>query len=348
MNGGLLITFSGLDGAGKSTQLGLLCEYFRSQGLRPMRIWTRGGYTGLFEAMKRLIRSLTRGRLPPSGDSERRACMLREPWLCKLWLFMALLDLLRIYGVQVRLWQILGRPVLCDRYVWDSWLDLAINFPDDRVTEMAAVAMAGKSLAPSGPSIRVFDLCRRVRQALGDQGGSPSGILRTSSRRGLNSIKVWPRRTDGTNWMGLRRPKRCLRWVWPQVKRRTSCLPIPTSLSFLRDIKENGQPVSIIEAVSHGIPIISTRYRGIPGLVQSGDNGLLLDEETTEAIADAVQTIALDIETYTRMRSRALEIVNERYTKEKRLNELIPAILGGARSPDVNPVPSASAPPASA
>ncbi|MDA2912109.1 hypothetical protein MYX04_14415, partial [Nitrospiraceae bacterium AH_259_D15_M11_P09] len=61
--------------------------------------------------------------------------MFRRPAIRRLWVILALLDLLRIYGVQVRLWQILGRPVLCDRYVWDSWLDLAINFPDDRVTE---------------------------------------------------------------------------------------------------------------------------------------------------------------------------------------------------------------------
>lgn len=49
-----------------------------------------------------------------------------------------------------------------------------------------------------------------------------------------------------------------------------------------------GSPVSILEAMSYGLPIISTKVGGIPELVKNKENGLLIDAGNLEQIEMAL------------------------------------------------------------
>ncbi len=131
-----LVSFSGLDGAGKSTQIDRLLATLKAQGRNPVYLWTRGGYTPLFSGLKSLLRSASRGRiLPAPGPSRQRTQALAKPAARRTWLVLALLDLLWVFGVQVRWWNRRGRPVICDRYLWDTWIDFCLNFPGESVEE---------------------------------------------------------------------------------------------------------------------------------------------------------------------------------------------------------------------
>jgi glycosyltransferase involved in cell wall biosynthesis len=64
----------------------------------------------------------------------------------------------------------------------------------------------------------------------------------------------------------------------------------------LPDGARDGIPVSLMESMAMGIPVVSTRVSGIPELVQDGQNGVLVDQDDPAAFADALAQVLLDEE----------------------------------------------------
>lgn len=134
-NGNRLVAFSGMDGAGKSTQIDLLVRRLDKHGCKVVRFWSRGGYTPGMIALKHLARTLCPGRLPPAGPSASRTRAMESSPTRKLWLCLAILDLLFWYAVWLRVKRLCGYWVILDRYLDDTALDFRLNFPRERVME---------------------------------------------------------------------------------------------------------------------------------------------------------------------------------------------------------------------
>jgi len=62
---------------------------------------------------------------------------------------------------------------------------------------------------------------------------------------------------------------------------------------FILMSKNEGLPISIIEAMRAGLPIISTKVAGIPELINEGENGFLLDPD-----ADQLTSLLNDIDSH--------------------------------------------------
>lgn len=134
---GLCIIFSGLDGGGKSTQIDGLMVNLRAAGLRPVRFWTRGGYSPAFNSVKFFLRRVSRGRLvPPPDDAPRRERAFAKWHIRHLWLWMAALELIWAYGVKIRWWLWHGRAVVCDRYLGDTVVDIRVRMPQEEMKDM--------------------------------------------------------------------------------------------------------------------------------------------------------------------------------------------------------------------
>lgn len=126
----MIVSFSGIDSCGKSTQIRLIENYFNKKNIRYKNIWSRGGYTNWFELIKQGVRKLSFGRLPPSGINEKRTEMFKNSKFQKIWLSIALLDLIRLYAITFRFNYLFGYNIICDRYLWDTYIDFKLAFPD--------------------------------------------------------------------------------------------------------------------------------------------------------------------------------------------------------------------------
>ena len=65
-------------------------------------------------------------------------------------------------------------------------------------------------------------------------------------------------------------------------------------LFVLPTLPGEGIPRVLLEAMSAGLPIVTTRVAGIPGLVTHETNGLLVDEPTADSVGAAIVRIVMD------------------------------------------------------
>jgi len=124
-----IIVVSGIDSSGKSTQIKNIEKYFRSLEIRYKVVWSRGGYTSWLQWIKNNVRKVNPSSLPPPGLSDEREKVFRNTKIQRLWLFAAILDLIRLYSITLRLYRLMGYNIVCDRYLWDTFIDFKINFP---------------------------------------------------------------------------------------------------------------------------------------------------------------------------------------------------------------------------
>lgn len=77
----------------------------------------------------------------------------------------------------------------------------------------------------------------------------------------------------------------------------------------------------LLEAMACGVPAIGTRIGGIPEIIESAENGFLVELGDTDAAADAAIRILTDDELHGQMSVKALETANQRFGSEKILAE---------------------------
>jgi len=84
----------------------------------------------------------------------------------------------------------------------------------------------------------------------------------------------------------------------------------------------DGIPVALMEAMVHGVPVISTRVGGIPELVQDQITGILVDPEDAEALANAIRKLLVDDELAHAMARAGLQRVRDQFNLTKNANKL--------------------------
>jgi len=105
-------------------------------------------------------------------------------------------------------------------------------------------------------------------------------------------------------------------------------------------------PVVLIEAMSYGLPIVATRWRGIPSMVADGETGYLVEPREVEPVADRLAELADDPELRSEMsrhaRGRFLrEFVLSRHIMRMRQVFLDMAGPAGPQPPSLEPVAEA-------
>ena len=96
-----IISISGIDGAGKSTQIGFIKKKLLRENKKVFIFWSRIGYTSGFQFIKDILRLLFRNQLPKAGNTKKRKKALKNRIVSNLWIFLAIMDLFYYYVINV-------------------------------------------------------------------------------------------------------------------------------------------------------------------------------------------------------------------------------------------------------
>lgn len=190
----MLVTFSGVDGCGKTTQARALQSAFETCLLRANYTWSRGGSASWYSVPRRVrdwiaflnrgIRRLilhtaptlpeTQGGVPEARGGalglveqhrvEARQEQVRSPWKRWVWSWLTTGELLLQYTWRVTLPLLLGRVVICDRYVEDALADWSAYFREPAVEKRWAARVL-RALTPHPDRAYWLDVSAEVAQS---------------------------------------------------------------------------------------------------------------------------------------------------------------------------------------
>jgi len=129
-----MIAFSGLDGAGKSTQIDLMTNIYSRNNKKSIVFWCRGGYSpGMLYAKSFFIKKKTNAASSNKSEIISRNKQFSNSFVRKTWLFLSILDLIFFFSIYIRVKEFFGVKIICDRYVFDTLIDFRLNFPQEQV-----------------------------------------------------------------------------------------------------------------------------------------------------------------------------------------------------------------------
>jgi glycosyltransferase involved in cell wall biosynthesis len=78
----------------------------------------------------------------------------------------------------------------------------------------------------------------------------------------------------------------------------------------------------LLEAMASGLPVISLDGKGNRDLIKEGENGYMLNEQSPEAFADAIEKVISDKDTYMAFSVNAAAFA-QKYDIEEYINKLV-------------------------
>src|SRR6185503_11879463 len=135
---------------------------------------------------------------------------------------------------------------------------------------------------------------------------------------------------------GVAHGVRALGWVDPGCRDRL----LARAAVFALPSHAEGLPMSLLEAMAAGCPVVAASCGGIPDLVVDGVNGLLVPPGDVDALACALHRLLVDRGLAQRLGNEARATIARRYTAEAALERLEQLYTGLGVRRGCAPVPS--------
>lgn len=91
---------------------------------------------------------------------------------------------------------------------------------------------------------------------------------------------------------------------------------------YLLPSYNEGLPMSVLEGMAYGLPIVSTTVGGIPTVVSSGINGYVYEPGSIENFADAILKLLNDQNLCIRMYQNNINLISEKYSLESNVKKI--------------------------
>lgn len=122
----MIVSFSGIDSAGKTTQIDMLCNFCEIHQIKYVKKWSKARGTPIVIFIKELIRK-DKG-YDDAMKSEYRQNVFRNPRKRKLLFVASMLDLCIYWGIYFRIKSLFCSILICDRYLWDTYVEIQQDF----------------------------------------------------------------------------------------------------------------------------------------------------------------------------------------------------------------------------
>ena len=209
-----LITFGGLDSAGKSTQIDKVINYLNLKKQKVRLVWSRGGYTPIFHGIKVLLRKLNPNVIPNPGESKRREKTFNKKWIRYIWIQLALIDMIFLYSIYFRILNVLGYIIIADRYIWDTFVDFKMKFRKDSFESY----FLWKTLLVLLPKPDISFLIVIPVEVSLERSNKKNEPFSENLETRKNRIKIYEKLIDKDKWNILVDGTRSIDEVWGEIK----------------------------------------------------------------------------------------------------------------------------------
>lgn len=122
----MVVSFSGIDGSGKTTQITLLEEYCIENDIKYIKKWSKARGTPGVEFLKSLVRRDK--NMNQEEKLEHRNEVYNSGWKKNVLFFFSMLDLFWYWGLYFRFLKLKYSLVILDRYLWDTFVEVSAEF----------------------------------------------------------------------------------------------------------------------------------------------------------------------------------------------------------------------------
>jgi glycosyltransferase involved in cell wall biosynthesis len=86
--------------------------------------------------------------------------------------------------------------------------------------------------------------------------------------------------------------------------------------------KNEGTPVTLIEAQASGVPVISTNVGGVQDIILAEETGIILTHQAHEALAENLLTLSLNEHLRSKMSQNARNFVKHRFSYHRLVEDM--------------------------